>query len=189
MPLYEGIFSAPAPCYSSVSARLFIVLLERFSICFVALIILAFFHQIVLTHKLCGPLVNFSNTFKRISKGDLTRKVFLRRHDFLKTEARQINEMIDNLTVPLSTAIQSNRLMVAMLEEKNTTGATPNELCKMLRLLKKEADVCMANLENFTLNDDLGIKKRRTAINKMTEATGLEESLSDQEFTERLCRR
>lgn len=182
MPLYDEIFSTSDPYYSRASAKVFIVLLERFSICFVILIFLGLFHQFVVTHKLCGPLANFSKTFKKISKNDLTRKVYLRRHDFLKNEARQINEMIDNLSSPLSAALKSNRRIVAMLEEHIATGATQSEINNVLRLLKKEADICTTNLEKFKLDDDLEESQCRVGIAEMSASQKLRGSNPDQQI-------
>ncbi|MBF0496567.1 MAG: hypothetical protein HQK58_08345 [Deltaproteobacteria bacterium] len=55
-------------------------------------------HIILLTHRICGPLFNFSNAFKRISDGDLSRKVIIRQHDYLIKQQNDINQMIDGLT-------------------------------------------------------------------------------------------
>ena len=52
-----------------------------------AIFLLVFLHQVVITHRVCGPLVNFSNTFKRIAEGDLTRTIRLRRGDYLSAES------------------------------------------------------------------------------------------------------
>ena len=95
---YHDINQASELCHQYLAAKMFIVLLERFAIAIVGLLIVAFIHQITITHKFCGPLVNFVNSFKKISKGDFTRKVFLRRYDFLREEAEEINDMIDGLS-------------------------------------------------------------------------------------------
>ena len=53
--------------------------------------------QLRMTHRVCGPLVNFCKTFKRISDGDLFIKVNLRKNDLLKKEADDFNEMITKI--------------------------------------------------------------------------------------------
>ena len=69
-PLYLDIFQSVDLCNQYFSANMFILLLERLAFSLVVLLILAFVHQIVLTHKFCGPLVNFAKTFKKVSEGD-----------------------------------------------------------------------------------------------------------------------
>ncbi|MBF0476211.1 MAG: methyl-accepting chemotaxis protein [Deltaproteobacteria bacterium] len=54
-------------------------------------------HLILLTHRICGPMLNFANAFKRISDGDLSRKVKIRQHDYLVKQQDEINRMIDGL--------------------------------------------------------------------------------------------
>jgi methyl-accepting chemotaxis protein len=53
--------------------------------------------QLRMTHRVCGPLVNFCNTFRKISDGDLFGKVYLRKDDLLKKEADEFNEMITKI--------------------------------------------------------------------------------------------
>ncbi len=50
--------------------------------------------QLWMTHRFCGPLVNFCNAFKMISGGDFIKRVTLRKDDLLKKEADQFNEMV-----------------------------------------------------------------------------------------------
>ena len=50
--------------------------------------------QLWMTHRFCGPLVNFCNAFKMISCGDFLKRVNLRKDDLLKKEADQFNEMV-----------------------------------------------------------------------------------------------
>ncbi len=53
--------------------------------------------QLKMTHRVCGPLVNFCNTFKKISDGDFLGRVNLRKEDLLKKEAASFNEMITKI--------------------------------------------------------------------------------------------
>ena len=67
-PYYFDIFQESELCRQYLSAKLFIVLLERLVIAVVGLSVVAFIHQIVITHKFCGPLVNFGNSFEKVAK-------------------------------------------------------------------------------------------------------------------------
>jgi methyl-accepting chemotaxis protein len=76
----------------SVSAKLiilYILLLLTFLISIIA--------QLRMTHRVCGPLVNFCNTFKKISDGDFLGRVHLRKEDLLKKEAESFNDMITRI--------------------------------------------------------------------------------------------
>ena len=81
-----------------------------------AAFVLAFFCQIIITHQVCGPLVNFKNSFNKISQGDLTRKVHLRKNDLLKNEAAQFNQMIDHLSAHIEEVKKDNQLMYSFLK-------------------------------------------------------------------------
>jgi methyl-accepting chemotaxis protein len=138
---------------------MFIILLERLAYSLVILLILAFIHQIVITHKICGPLVNFRNTFKRISEGDLTRKIFLRRHDFLQDEANQVNEMIDVLSNFVSRIKNENRLLRAALEDATHSGMQPEKLDEILQKAILHADYCEEHVSKFKITEEFYTEK------------------------------
>ena len=153
-PLYLDIFQSVELCNQYFSAKLFIVLLERLAYSLVILFILAFIHQIVITHKICGPLVNFANTFKKMSEGNLTRKIFLRRHDFLQDEAGQANEMIDVLSSFVSKIKNENRLLRATLEDAAKEKVKPEKLEAILQKALKHADHCNEHLSKFKIAEE-----------------------------------
>lgn len=153
-PLYLDIFQSIELCNQYFSAKMFIVLLERLAYSLVILLILAFIHQIIITHKLCGPLVNFRNTFKKISEGDLTRKIFLRRHDFLQNEAHQVNDMVDALSSFVSKIKNENRLLRSTLEEATSGGMDPEKLDKILQKAIEHADHCTEHVSKFKITEE-----------------------------------
>ena len=152
-PLYLDIFNSADLCNQYFSAKMFIVLLERLAFSLIVLLVLAFLHQIVLTHKFCGPLVNFAKTFKKISEGDLTRKIFLRRYDFLQNEAKQVNEMLDGLSNLVGKIKRENSLLLSTLEEV-TAGDRPSE--KTSAAVKKAAEHanrCRRHLSKLVISE------------------------------------
>lgn len=91
---------------------LYILLLLTFLISIIA--------QLKMTHRVCGPLINFCNTFKRISGGDLMGRIHLRKEDLLLKEAESFNAMIGmicELVDELKT--ENERLNIAI---KDATG-------------------------------------------------------------------
>jgi len=76
----------------SFSARLFILYSLLFFVFLFSIVA-----QLWMTHRVCGALVNFSNTFKKVSGGDFLKRVNLRKDDLLKQEAEQFNDMVANI--------------------------------------------------------------------------------------------
>ncbi|MGD9278976.1 MAG: methyl-accepting chemotaxis protein [Desulfobacterales bacterium] len=151
-PFYHDIFLMNDLSSQNYSAKFFIVLLDRSSFAFIAILLIAFIHNILANHKLCGPLVNFSNTFKKIAQGDLTRKVFLRRYDFLKTEAHQINEMIDFLSDHITAIKKDNDRLLSVLKEVDTGKMEKNKYENALNTVKKQANLCNEHLSKFKID-------------------------------------
>ncbi len=152
-PLYLDIFQSIDLCNQYFSAKMFIILLERLVFALLILLVLAFLHQIVLTHKFCGPLVNFVKTFKKISEGDLTRKIFLRRYDFLQNEANQVNEMMDGLSSLLAKIKTENSLLLSMLEEATGSEKAPEKTGAALKKAAEHAIHCQEHLSMFILSE------------------------------------
>jgi len=151
-PFYHDIFLTDDLYSRHYSAKFFLVLLDRLSFAFIAILILALIHNILANHKLCGPLVNFSKTFKKIAQGDLTRKVFLRRYDFLKTEAHQINEMIDFLSDHITAIKKDNERLISALEEVANGKLEKDKYENAFNMVKKQANLCNVHLSKFKID-------------------------------------
>ena len=112
-PLYHHIFQVSDLAAQRDSARVFIILSEKLVAAVSMIFILTCLPLIGVTHRIFGPLINFANIFRKISKGDLTVRVYLRRGDLLKSEARQANEMIDSISSGVAEVKAQNNLLVA----------------------------------------------------------------------------
>jgi methyl-accepting chemotaxis protein len=152
-PFYQEIFKINDLYAQHYSAKFFIVLLDRLSLALFAVLLISLIYQMMINHKFCGPLVNFSNTFKKISQGDLTRKIFLRRYDFLKNEAAQVNDMIDFLSDHIMTIKKDYDLLIATLEDVTAGEMAPTEYQNALNILKKQADIYHKHLSVFKIDD------------------------------------
>ena len=151
-PFYQDMFKINDMYAQHYSAKFFIVLLNRLSIALLVILVFIFLYQVMVNHKFCGPLVNFSNTFRKISQGDLTRKIFLRRHDFLKNEAAQVNGMIDSLSERIRTLKKDHDSLLSALEGMSKVEMVPGEYQDALRTLKKQADICNKHLSEFKID-------------------------------------
>lgn len=96
-PLYD-MFMATDLNVQYAAAKTFLILAKQLMPAAVSVFTLFFFHHLFVTHRICGPLVNFTHTFRKIAQGDFTRKVVLRKKDYLKQECDVINTMIDGLS-------------------------------------------------------------------------------------------
>lgn len=151
VPFYYDIFHSSELCRQYLSAKVFIIVLERFAIALGGLLIVAFIHQIIITHKFCGPLVNFMNSFKKMSKGDFTRRIFLRRYDFLHDEAQQVNEMVEGFSDLLIKIKKENKLLVSALNEAVDEDGPQEKNAISIKKAKTHAELCNDLLSQFQL--------------------------------------
>ena len=113
--------------------------------------VLAIISQILLTHQFCGPLVNFTNSFKKVSQGDLTRKIKLRNRDLLKPEADQFNEMVANLSGYIEDLKKDNQNLLQTLKEvaRDPDGQHKMENARML--LREQEQVIKDHIDRLKL--------------------------------------
>jgi len=150
-PFYHEIFRIEDIYTQKSSATFFIVLLDRLSLALIAVLLISLIYQMIINHKFCGPLVNFSHTFKKINQGDFTRKVYLRRHDFLKDEAAQVNDMIDSLSDRIMTLKKDHDHLLSAIEDMSGVGVEPAEYQNAMETLRKQAHICHEHLSVFKI--------------------------------------
>lgn len=101
------------------AAQILLTFLTRWTPLMGLVILFFILYQLVYTHRLLGPLVNFVHTFRHVARGDLTRKCHLRKGDYLLDEGREINHMVDGVSELVAQAQQecielSDRLQKAI---------------------------------------------------------------------------
>ncbi len=114
------------------TAQLLLGILDRIGIVLVLILVISAAYHIVFSHRLCGPLVNIGHTFDAIARGDLTRKVYLRRRDFLKDEAANINTMIIAMETRISD-LKANQKGLAVAVGSLPDGEEKNRLEALLK--------------------------------------------------------
>jgi len=152
VPFYHEMFNIDDIYAQHYSAKFFIVLLDRTSIALVAVLLISLIYQMIINHKFCGPLVNFSNTFKKITQGDLTRKIYLRRYDFLKNEAAQVNCMIDFLTDHIMALKKDHEQLLSTLNGVSGSQTERAEYQNALETMRKQAEICQNHLSVFKVD-------------------------------------
>ena len=157
IPLYSN-FQNPDNLWSQhFSAKFFLVIIDRLAVAFVGIFAVAFIFQIIITHRFAGPLINFGKTFQRISQGDLTRKISLRRKDLLHREASQVNAMTDALIQLIVEIKDDNDRLLSILEEATSGQWKDAQLEAKLSDAVKQAGRCKARLSNLKIPFDVDI--------------------------------
>jgi methyl-accepting chemotaxis protein len=113
-------------------------------------------HMIVVTHRICGPLINFTHTFDKLAEGDLTRKVQLRTHDYLKSECERINHMIEGISGIIARLMTDHeRLMVTLegLKEQINDMDTKQRFEDALEMIRKDAAYVSETLCRFKVEN------------------------------------
>ena len=150
-PYYIDIFKTGDLWVQHFSAKMFIVLLERLSITGLFIMVISFFHFFIFTHKFCGPLVYIGRTIAKISERDFSRKIYLRKGDFLKIEAKQINTMMTALSNSIEVIKRENLLLLEDIEESIQACGRKTEMDAKLKGFQDRADRCRVHLDNFQL--------------------------------------
>ena len=149
-PVYRDIFQSSEISDQRDSAKVFIILSEKLLIALFAAFTLTFIPLVWITHRIFGPLINFSNVFKKITAGDLTSRIYLRRGDLLKSEANLANEMIESLSNTVDEIKKQNDLLVMALAELCNGNQNNAELKSDGFVgLRNQAQVCQSLLSQF----------------------------------------
>jgi methyl-accepting chemotaxis protein len=89
----DGVASYEA----QVAAHQFLVLHERIWPPMILAFALLIVHSVLTSHKIAGPLYRIRGVLKSVGGGDLTQKIKLRKKDYLKKDADNVNAAIDSL--------------------------------------------------------------------------------------------
>jgi len=138
------------------AAKSFVVIFKDLPIALGLVLILFLMQQLLTTHQLCGPLANFAETFEKIAEGDLTRKVNLRRYDFLNKEKQHINKLIDSLTRTIGSIKEEHHKLLSVLNEVKieTTGSGEQQKSReALKAAVKQAQIVNERLSAFKLSN------------------------------------
>lgn len=136
LPVLHTMFGTTDPLVQYQSAQTFILLAQRLVPAVLFLFFLFFIHLVLMTHRVCGPLVNFTHTFECMAEGDFTRRIHLRKKDYLTDEAEMINEVLDNLKHHVTAIQEESHALEASLKEAEATP-TPEALVKARKQSEK----------------------------------------------------
>ncbi|MGM0418415.1 MAG: hypothetical protein ACQEQS_06815 [Thermodesulfobacteriota bacterium] len=118
------------------AAQTFITLSARLIPAILILLLISFIHMLILTHKICGPIISFNKAIKEYKEGNISARVNLRKNDFLKNESREVNEIVQEL----ESWVVSLKKDVETLE-KNIDSREAEELKKDFDKIKKKLNI------------------------------------------------
>jgi methyl-accepting chemotaxis protein len=113
-------------------------------------------HMILVTQRICGPLVNFTHTFDKLAEGDLTRKVRLRNQDYLKSECERINRMIEGISGIITRLTTDHERLMATLQDLKEQARdldTKDQFDAALEMVWKDAKCVSDTLSQFKVED------------------------------------
>jgi methyl-accepting chemotaxis protein len=148
-PMYGDIYKSDEVSVQRESAKVFIILSEKLVIALSAVFIFTIIPLIWVSHRFFGPLINFSNIFKRVAQGDLTARVYLRRGDLLTSEAYLVNDMINSLSNSISDIEKQHNLLVMALMDVVENSRPQGRLIDDLIKVHSQALVCQNLLSKF----------------------------------------
>ena len=88
-------------------------------------------------------MVNFGNTYISVIRGDLTRHVHLRQHDFLKPEAVLVNRMLDTLGDSIAELKKNQQILSATAAELQKEVKLDRQTVELLRQVLKENEATL----------------------------------------------
>jgi methyl-accepting chemotaxis protein len=138
-------------------AQTYLVLIKWLLPAIVLIVVLFVIHHIIVTHRICGPLVNFTHTFKKMGQGDLTRKVYVRHRDYLKKECSEINGMIDGLSNLLRQVSRDQKDLIDEVEDLMAhieSLDTPEKIRTSLHVVERKARLVSERLSLFTFEEE-----------------------------------
>jgi methyl-accepting chemotaxis protein len=92
-------------------------LYERVWFAIPVIIVLCLLHSVVVSHRIAGPLHRFRQIFQGLARGDLSQNVTIRRHDYLRTEAAMIADMMRSMAARIRAIEDGHAAAHATLSE------------------------------------------------------------------------
>jgi methyl-accepting chemotaxis protein len=154
-PLIHEMMFVPEIENQYRAAQAFLLLIKWFVPAILTVLILFTGHTIIVTHRICGPLINFTRTFDRVAHGDLTGKVFIRKGDYLRSECNRINLMIDGIAGIINRLFTNHNQLRANLQSLSDEEQDPQikeKLDASLQIVKQDALYISDTLSSFKVS-------------------------------------
>jgi signal transduction histidine kinase len=138
------------------ASQSFLFITKRIVPALLAVFVLFTFYLLIITHRICGPLVNFAKVLARIAEGDLSQKARIRKHDYLKEECDHINDMTTGISKIIERLNEDHRKLRADLENMVIDiddQAIKEKIEKSLKIIEADAENISKSLAFFRMSE------------------------------------
>lgn len=118
-------------------------------------VVLLVLHNVLISHKIAGPLYRFRRYFKLVGSADLSRPIEVRSRDYLKRDAEVISEMVEALRNRV--ALVAENVERANEDWQRLRSSLPVDAAEALvgkiDLVERRLENARRNLSGFRLGD------------------------------------
>ncbi|MCP3900851.1 MAG: hypothetical protein GY707_14185, partial [Desulfobacteraceae bacterium] len=100
-----------------IAAQSFIALTSRLIPGMCIIIFLSAIHMIIITHRICGPVIHLTNVIGDFRKGRFDSRIVLRKNDYIKGTGKELNALGDKIS-DFAMAMQNDLKQMDSLMEK-----------------------------------------------------------------------
>ena len=150
--LVSGDMSSPRV---QAAAREFLVLHGRIWMPLLGVLVLLLLHNVLMTHRIAGPLYRFRRYFKTVGEGNLASSMAIRDRDYLRKDAEVISEMVTS--VRNKVALVAEHVERANEDWAHLRSALPRDttegLSGKIDVMESRLESCRRSLAAFDLGD------------------------------------
>jgi methyl-accepting chemotaxis protein len=106
-----------APDSALAAAAQLLLFEERVWPVAIALILIISLHSLHISHRMFGPITRIRSEAARVAAGDLSRRIYFRKHDQMAELSEAMNEMIDSFDRRMGEVQGTNHQLSARIEE------------------------------------------------------------------------
>jgi methyl-accepting chemotaxis protein len=135
------------------AAQKFLVLHTRVWSPILILIGLLVIHNIIISHRIAGPLFRIRNELKQIGDGNLFVQVKLRKNDYLDKEADSVNRMVDAIRGKVQGIEQNQRKASSVLVDlqRAMNHGSGDEMNNKIDQLNVTLEALRDNIDQFQI--------------------------------------
>lgn len=158
LTLKSGDISSP---YVQAAAREFLVLHTRLWVPLLGAFILLVLHNILVTHRVAGPLYRLRRYLKAVGEGDLSAPMKVRESDYLHKEAEVTSRMVESLREKIvCVEDELDRTKRACAELKSACAdMAPDDVMRKIDAVGDHLDACRSGMAAF----ETGLERPRPA--------------------------
>jgi methyl-accepting chemotaxis protein len=171
--LNRGDLTSPAV---QAAAHEFLIMHDRLWPPLLGVFILLVLHNIVVSHRIAGPLFRFRRYIKAISEGDLASPIRIRKADYLHKDAEALSQMADSLRYKIiQMETQYTNANESWRNMKNSlAGGTSQDIEKNIAAMNECLEACCNSVLDFKTTEEETALPMDAAVEKILEPAKLE---------------